>query len=386
MTTDCHAHDQLIALRQSLLNGPTHRPNRAAITGGTPMALGLAVSLARIGCEVDLIEADAYDAQRMQDALLRAPERELITVSTDLDRLRHARLVAAASGDNSGAQLSTLVAATPADVPLITLGSQTAPGSDALACIPVAPPPNIGVMEVMPGAQTSQATLDHCAAIFRAMGIAPLITKTPLSPRLIARLEDCAEALIFDGSTPWDYDEALEQFGFAPPPCAAQDLRGLDLAFARHRAEDRNGTRANPCPALDRMVPEGRLGRVGGVGWYRYPGGGGRVIDPLVEDLVREEAHFAGHTLRNDSADDLRKLTLLALIDTAADLLASGAQPTHIDLISVEALGFPHQLGGLSHFASTYGFQRAAGELAEIAQHRGAFWRPSAALLARAQA
>ena len=94
------------------------------------------------------------------------------------------------------------------------------------------------------------------------------------------------EALMYRHTTPWELDEALADWGYSMGPCEAQDLIGLDKVLARdpHRA----------VPILPRMVAEGRIGKPGGVGYYRYPGGGGAVIDPLIEDMFREEAWFAG--------------------------------------------------------------------------------------------
>jgi 3-hydroxyacyl-CoA dehydrogenase len=94
-----------------------------------------------------------------------------------------------------------------------------------------------------------------------------------------------AEDLMWHHTNPWELDEALEAFGYATGPCAAQDLLGLDTVLARQPQR--------ACPILPRMVAEGRHGKKTGVGYYRYPGGGGAVIDPLIEDLIREEAWFA---------------------------------------------------------------------------------------------
>lgn len=105
---------------------------------------------------------------------------------------------------------------------------------------------------------------------------------------LITTLQDTfwqlAEDLMLHHTNPWELDEALEAFGYAAGPCAAQDLLGLDHVLARQPQ------RASPI--LPRMVAEGRHGKKAGVGYYRYPGGGGAVIDPLIEDLIREEAWF----------------------------------------------------------------------------------------------
>ena len=106
-----------------------------------------------------------------------------------------------------------------------------------------------------------------------------------------------AEELLLHHTNPWELDEAMVAAGFAMGPCEAQDLVGL------HRVLQRGPARS--VPILPRMVAEGRMGKIGGVGYYRYPGGGGAVIDPLIEDLILEEAWFAKVTRRDLPAADL---------------------------------------------------------------------------------
>ncbi|MBM1816542.1 3-hydroxyacyl-CoA dehydrogenase family protein [Pseudosulfitobacter pseudonitzschiae] len=103
-----------------------------------------------------------------------------------------------------------------------------------------------------------------------------------------------ADRLLMFHTNPWELDESLEAAGYAMGPCAAMDLLGLDVVLDR-----RQGAAS---PILPRMVAEGRMGKKGGVGHYRYPGGGGAVIDPLIEDLILEEAWFAKVT-RHDLSD-----------------------------------------------------------------------------------
>lgn len=100
--------------------------------------------------------------------------------------------------------------------------------------------------------------------------------------------------LLMHHTNPWELDEALTGFGFAFGPCEAQDHVGLDRVLGRF---DGRGS-----PILQRMVAEGRMGKIGGVGYYRYPGGGGAVIDPLIEDLILEEAWF-GKVKRTELTD-----------------------------------------------------------------------------------
>ncbi|MEL7132832.1 MAG: 3-hydroxyacyl-CoA dehydrogenase family protein [Pseudomonadota bacterium] len=114
--------------------------------------------------------------------------------------------------------------------------------------------------------------------------------------KAVAPLQDAfwraCEQLLYLHTTPWELDEALVAWGYGIGPCEAQDLVGLDAVLAERRG-------AEVTPILPRMVEEGRLGKRFGWGYYRYPGGGGAVIDPLIEDLITEEAWF-GKISRSD--------------------------------------------------------------------------------------
>ncbi len=129
------------------------------------------------------------------------------------------------------------------------------------------------------------------------------------------------ERLLYLHTTPWELDDALVAWGYGIGPCEAQDLVGLDAVLAARSGSDVS-------PILPRMVAEGRLGKRYGWGYYRYPGGGGAVIDPLIEDLICEEAWFAKVKRQELSAealvarlhDDVRQL-LQSDIEAAVRLL-----------------------------------------------------------------
>ncbi|WP_323034720.1 3-hydroxyacyl-CoA dehydrogenase family protein [Pararhodobacter sp.] len=354
----------LDAARTSRRLGSTWLPKAAAVAGGSPQALGFAVALAQAGVAVTLIEDDQHDAQRVRDTLARTKDAPGIAVAVGTQHQTTVALLVEASGANFEQRLQMLADHRPMLAPgglALSLGHDVmqtrrafeGPRIGPLILIDTAaPPPQIGLIEILETPTAPPTQLARAEGLARALGAVPLRTPTFLAAPLIARLEDCAEHLIYHGATPWEVDAALEAFGFDLGPCAAQDLRGLDLTTARHRAEDALGTRHVPTPVLDRMVTEGRLGRKGSVGWYRYPGGGGRVIDPLIEDLAREEAHFAGVTPQPIADSALRQRLLAALIAEATRLLASGVPAAMIDLVATQATGFPAALGGPLFYAS----------------------------------
>lgn len=168
-----------------------------------------------------------------------------------------------------------------------------------------------------------------------------------LVERLRGPFRDAAEAVFLHGSTPWEVDEALEAFGFAQGPFEAEDRIGLDLAWARPGAE--------VSPILARMMELGKLGRKAGAGWYRYPGGGGKVDDPIVADLALEEAHFHRLTRVDYGAEEIRERLLAALVVTAVALRAEGYGAEAINRASVDGLGFPAERGGVLDWAQAMG-------------------------------
>lgn len=118
----------------------------------------------------------------------------------------------------------------------------------------------------------------------------------PIGPVCRAFWRACDD-LVLHHVPPWELDEALTAWGYTMGPCEARDLVGLDTVLTA--CDGQTG------PVLPRMVAEGRLGKRAGWGFYRYPGGGGAVIDPLLDDLVAEEAHFAGIKRNDLSADEI---------------------------------------------------------------------------------
>ncbi|MCX7558596.1 hypothetical protein OS190_03395 [Sulfitobacter sp. F26204] len=141
------------------------------------------------------------------------------------------------------------------------------------------------------------------------------------------------EKLLLHHTNPWELDEALCRWGYGLGPCEAQDLLGLDKVLARY-----------PCPVspvLPRMVAEGRMGKSGGVGYYRYPGGGGAVVDPLIEDLILEEAWFAG--IRRVELIDTALVAQMnaAVMPVVRRLTLRGTRQEDIGRLLQDALHFP---------------------------------------------
>ena len=78
------------------------------------------------------------------------------------------------------------------------------------------------------------------------------------------------------------------------------------------------------------------------MGWYRYPGGGGAVIDPLIEDLIVEEARFAGIRAVAMTPTQAADAVLFGVINTAANLVSENVTPENLDQLALHRLGLPN--------------------------------------------
>ena len=216
----------------------------------------------------------------------------------------------------------------------------------------------------------------------------PSLPEHFIGNRLLSRYREAADTVLMDGSTPWEVDEAMVAFGYPMGPYSLQDLSGLDIAYSDRRRQDalRDPARRY-IPIADRMIELGKLGRKTGAGWYRYPGGNGRVEDPIVADLAIEEAYFARIERVDYTAQEIRERLVLAMINEAADLLEDGvaSSASDIDMASVFVYGFPAELGGLMQYAQTLGAPRIVEQLTSLAREDPIAWKISPLLERRAE-
>jgi 3-hydroxyacyl-CoA dehydrogenase len=393
---------------------------QAVVVGGGTMGAGIAYALLSAGISVALLETDDDGVVRARGNVEKIIEASLergLIATAKADKLRAALTVTTDYAAGAGAQIAieaafesmedkqtvfrALQAALPKDAVLATNTSYL--DVNEIAAILDDPARLVGLhffapahimklLEIVRGDATSDVALATGFALARRLRKIPVLAGVCdgfIGNRILARYREAADTLLMDGTNPWELDEAMVDFGYAMGPYEAQDLSGLDIAYA---ARKRQAATRDPArryiPISDRMVEEGRLGKKVGVGWYRYPGGNGMVVDPLIEDLVREESWFAKVTRREFSADEMRRRLLLAMINEAADILAEGiaASARDIDLVTVFGYGFPRWRGGLMHYADTIGAARIVEQLEELAGEDPVVWAPSPALRACAKA
>ena len=393
------------------LNADPAPLGHVAVVGGGTMGAGIAYALLNAGLKVTLLETDADAVARARANVEKIVEASLGRGLIDAAGAQARRAGFAASADYAkaaGADLAIEAAFESMEVKqqvFTRLQSVLRPGAvlasntsyldlDRIAEVLDDPARLVGLhffapahimklLEIVRGAASSDRALATGFALAKALRKIPVLAGVCdgfIGNRILARYRDEADALLMEGTTPGEIDEAMVEFGYAMGPYEAQDLSGLDIAHANRRRKDATRDPARRyIPIVDRMVAEGRLGRRAAVGWYRYPGGGGKVVDPLIEDLIREEAYFAKVPRREFTADEIRHRLLLAMINEAAEILAEGiAESTaDIDLVTVHGYGFPRWRGGLMQYADTLGVKAVRAGIEDLAKAAPLEWRPS---------
>lgn len=393
------------------LNAEAVDPAHVVVVGGGTMGSGIAYSLLNAGLKVTVIENDDSGVQRAQEnmsSIVAASLKRGLIDEHDADERKARFKATTAYSDASDATLAIEAAFESMEVKqnVFRALDEVLPGSAILAsntsyldldeiaaCVSdptrviglhfFAPAHVMKLLEIVRGDLTSDTAIATGFSLAKSLRKIPVMVGVCdgfVGNRILARYREAADTVLIDGSTPWEIDEAMVEFGYAMGPYTAQDLSGLDIAHANRRRQDATrDPKRRYIPIADRMVELGRLGRKTGAGWYRYSGGEGRVEDPDVADLAIKEAHSANVKRVNYCADEIRERLLLAMINEAANILDESIAESakDIDLVTVFGYGFPRWRGGLMHYADSLGVNTIVNRLRELFEEDPVAWKIS---------
>jgi 3-hydroxyacyl-CoA dehydrogenase len=217
------------------------------------------------------------------------------------------------------------------------------------------------LLEVVRGDMTSASTVATGLGLAKRMGKIPVVAGVCdgfIGNRILTRYRDAADTLLLQGSMPAEVDKAMEDFGMAMGPYKAQDMSGLDIAYAGRQRRRAAGRQLPAASAIADALVEGanRLGRKTNAGWYDYDEAGHPVASQTVEVSITRASEAAGIVRRRIEADEIVERLTLAMILEACDLLDEGIAscPRDVDVVMVHGYGFPRWRGGLMHFAETF--------------------------------
>ena len=256
------------------------------------------------------------------------------------------------------------------------------------------PVDKLPLLEIIKGEQTTDETL------YRALDFAKLIKRTPtvvsdsrgfFTSRVIGTFINEGIAMLLEGVPAATIEQASSQAGYPAPVLQLSDELNMKLMRkirdAAKAAAQNGGGPGDGHPSetvIDRMLDEGRPGRLEGAGFYEYEDGkrtrlwrGLREAFPPVEDPSQISLKdLEERMLMIEAIESVRRLDE-GVIESAADA----------NIGSILGIGFPGWTGGVLQYINGYesGLPAFVARARELAKRYGERFEPPASLVEKAE-
>jgi 3-hydroxyacyl-CoA dehydrogenase/enoyl-CoA hydratase/3-hydroxybutyryl-CoA epimerase len=372
--------------------GPEVEPfvaRKAVVLGAGMMGAAIAYVCAKAGIEVVLKDVSLQDAERgraysaglLEKAVARGRSTQeqadellaRITASADPADAEHADLVIEAVFEDPAVKAQVFAEIEPHLAPDALLGSNTstlpitdlAEGvtrpADFIGLHFFSPVDKMPLLEIIKGEKTSQETLH------RALDLARQIKKTPIvvndsrgffTSRVIGTFINEGVGMLLEGIPAASIEQASSQAGYPAPVLQLSDELNLNLARkirdATKAAVEAEGGTFQERPSftvVDRMLAEGRGGKLAGAGYYDYEDGKRVGLWNGLKEHFPESGDPASISLR-----DLQERMLFIESIEAVKCLDEGVIETAADanIGSIFGIGFPGWTGGVLQYIDGY--------------------------------
>ncbi|MBK6289492.1 MAG: enoyl-CoA hydratase/isomerase family protein [Pseudomonadales bacterium] len=382
-----------------------------AVIGGGTMGAGIAINFADYGLPVTMLEMDAaaagrglarmrdsWEASRARGRLTEAQLNERLArvrVTTDFADIAAADLVVEAVFEDLGVKqdvfrkldavcrAGAILASNTSYQDLDAIAAVTSRPGDVIGMHYFSPANVMKLLEVVRGRETAPDVVATVMELARGLGKVPALVGVCygfVGNRMLTPYGREVQMLLLEGATPAQVDSAMESFGMAMGPCAVSDLAGLDIGYKARKARSDLPDDPRYFRIGNLLVERGRLGQKSGKGFYAYPDGRKRVVDPDVEALIRMEAAALGVEPRTIGDVEIVERLVYALVNEGARVLEEGIaqRASDIDLIYTNGYGFPVARGGPMFYAETLGLKAVHERICEFREQHGAqYWEPA---------
>ena len=250
------------------------------------------------------------------------------------------------------------------------------------------PVPLMPLVEVIRGAQTSDAAIATTVAYAQTLGKTPIVVNDCpgfLVNRILFPYFGAFSQLVRDGADYRKIDAVMEAFGWPMGPAYLLDVVGMDTAV-HAQAVMAEGfperMRYDFKSAMDLLFAAGELGQKTGSGFYRYSkGSSGRIEKQVDASIVARVEALQGEQRDFDDAEISNRLMVAMCLETVR-CLEDGivADPIEADMGLILGLGFPKFRGGPLRYIDSMGAQ-AFCELAQRYADLGPLFTPTPRLV-----
>ena len=390
---------------------PTVAVARVGIIGAGTMGGGIAMNFANAGLPVTLVETSQAALDKGLAVVRRNYENSakrgklsagdveqrmaLLTGSLSLQALAGCDLVIEAVFENMAvkkdifAKLDAIVkpgavlATNTSALDVNEIASATARPEAVVGMHFFSPANVMRLLEVVRGAQTSPRVLATAMQIGKKIGKVAVVSGVCpgfIGNRILAARGAQSQAMLLEGTMPWDIDTVLYDFGMPMGPFAMSDLAGLDIGWSAETSKS--------ATIRDLLCEAGRRGQKTSAGYYDYDEARNAKPSDVTRRIVSDFVARQGRSARAISATEILERCTYAMINEAAKILDEGIaqRASDIDTVWINGYGWPAYRGGPMFYADTVGLATVVEKLQAYGEQMGANFTLSPLLLRKAAA
>ena len=367
---------------------------KAAVIGAGTMGGGIAQVISYSGLPVIIKDMDEERAKtgleaarkiyqsRVNKGKMTSDEMEqkmvLISISTDYNDFSDVDIVIEAVTENieikkkvfkelyESCPETTILASNTSALSISELGSVTKKPDKVIGMHFFNPAHVMKLIEVIPGLQTSNGTVDDVISFSESLRKIPVkvneCTGFLVNRILMPYMNEAFYALQEGAASAKEIDEEMVAFGLPMGPFTLVDMLGLDVADSvADILYYSYGERMKPAALIKKVTAADRLGTKSGKGVYNYSEEDKN--DFFMENAIREVQEETGISGTKFSVQRL----LLPMINEAAISFQEGVSSlSDIDIAMLAGTGFPQGKGGPLHYADSQGLDDILNEMKKL--------------------
>jgi len=243
------------------------------------------------------------------------------------------------------------------------------------------------LVEVIPGLDTSQETVDDVVMFAESLRKIPVVVQECpgflVNRLLMPYLNEATKALEEGAATATEIDQAIVEWGMPMGPFTLMDMLGVDIcAHVGEYLYAEYGDRMEPAKLFAKLLEAGRLGEKVGKGFYDHPGGESEEVQQMIKGLQESGEVPTGTPFT------VERLMFPLINEAALCVQEHIASINDIDMAMIAGTGMTYQgerMGPLA-IADRIGLDVVVDTLERLAEELGPRFRPSRPLKLRVRA